>query len=84
MDLKSMKLAAQEAFVNKRINSKFYTHFAPEKLLKLMAVLEAARNVMEGWQEEEGDLSPNESVLVEAFAYLDAERDGDQESRVIV
>lgn len=88
MDLDQMKLAAQEAFVNKKITAKYFHQWSPERVLKLLAVLEAARAVRDEVIEEVETrlevMSPHEKLLNEAFLYLDTAKDDDQKVRVEV
>lgn len=74
MDLAEMKLAAQNAFVQKRIDPDYIRQWGPDRVLKIMALVEAARGVMEEVDSVEGIYTDAQKLLSEAFEYIDAEK----------
>lgn len=74
MNLEEMKLKAQDAFVQKKITQEYVTAFSPEKMLKVLAVLNAATELNEknlDLEHESGrELTVEEAILADACTYL--------------
>lgn len=85
MNLEEMKLQAQDAFVQKKITQPYITAFSPEKMLKVMAVITAAKQVREDLVlDTEVPPTPSERSLMDAFDYLDGENNETPKPKIIL